>query len=105
MRYVYLILLGAFSTVYKVINKETNVSYAVKQIIKKKLSKEDEVGLQQEVEILQSMDHKHIVKFIDFFDEPDYYYVVLELLEGMFYFVYCSFVLGFFFAIFDYMLL
>jgi serine/threonine protein kinase len=68
--------------VFKVINKETNIAYAAKQINKSKLSPEDEIGLQQEVEILQTLNHDHIVKFIDFFSEQEYYYLVLELLEG-----------------------
>ena len=73
---------GGYSTVYEVINKQTNRRYASKEIIKAKLKPDDEIGLKQEIEIMKNLNHKNIVKFIDFFDDNEHYYVVLELLEG-----------------------
>lgn len=73
---------GGFSVVYEVIDKTTKKRHAAKEIIKASLKPEDEIGLKQEIDILQSLNHPHIVKFVDFFDEKDHYYVVLELLEG-----------------------
>ena len=46
------------------------------------ISKEDEVALRQEVEIMQSLNHPHIVHCFDFFEEEKYYYLVLEFMEG-----------------------
>jgi len=39
-------------------------------------------GVLHEVAVLNSLDHEYIVKIIDFFDEPDNYYLVMERMEG-----------------------
>ena len=31
---------------------------------------------------MNQLDHKHIVKVFDFFEEDDYYYIVMELMAG-----------------------
>ena len=54
---------GAFYTVYQAIDKETGEQIAVKVIKRKTLHKEGVELLKQEAELLQSMDHKNIVKF------------------------------------------
>lgn len=47
-----------------------------------KLSREDDVALQEEVAILKLMNHDHIIRLHDYFETPAYYYLVLELCEG-----------------------
>ena len=54
---------GAFCTVYRAIDKETNEQIAVKVIKRKTLHKEGVELLKQEANLLQEMDHKNIVKF------------------------------------------
>ena len=46
------------------------------------LKPEDEAGLKQEVEIMQKLNHPHIVRLIDFFAEDKKYFLVIELMEG-----------------------
>jgi serine/threonine protein kinase len=46
------------------------------------MQREDEKSLKEEIEILRSLNHNHIVRFVDYFEESTKYYVVLELLEG-----------------------
>ena len=48
---------GAFCTVYRAVDKETNEQIAVKVIKRKTLQKEGVQLLKQEAELLQSMDH------------------------------------------------
>jgi serine/threonine protein kinase len=73
---------GGYSTVYEVTSKKNGQRYAVKEILKSSLKKEDEIGLHQEIDILKSLNHVHIVQFNGFYEEKVKYYVVLELLEG-----------------------
>jgi serine/threonine protein kinase len=44
---------GSFATVKKAKNRATGVRYAVKVLSKKKMSEEDVIGLQTEIEILK----------------------------------------------------
>ena len=73
---------GAFSVVRSAVNKETGQTVAIKCIAKKDLSAEDETALKQEVEILQNLDHPHILKCYGFFDEPGMFYLPTEIMEG-----------------------
>lgn len=73
---------GAFSTVRIAEHRETGEKFAVKRLDRTKLSSDDEMLLRREVEILKSLDHPNIVKFIDFYEERNFFYVVLEYLQG-----------------------
>lgn len=55
---------------------------AVKIVSRNHLQREDELSLRVEVETLMSLNHPNIVKAFDFFEERDFFYVVLEHLEG-----------------------
>jgi tRNA A-37 threonylcarbamoyl transferase component Bud32 len=74
---------GAFSTVREGFHRANpEVSYAVKCVNRKKLSEEDETALLDEVGILKEMNHVHIIRLYDFFEEPSTYYLVLERMRG-----------------------
>jgi Protein kinase domain len=74
---------GAFSTVREGFHRaNTDISYAVKCVNRKKLSEEDEAALLDEVGILKEMSHIHIIRLYDFFEEPSTYYLVLERMRG-----------------------
>jgi serine/threonine protein kinase len=73
---------GAFSVVRAAVNKQTGQNVAIKCIAKKNLSAEDETALKQEVQILQMLDHPHILKCYGFFDEPGMFYLPTEIMEG-----------------------
>jgi calcium/calmodulin-dependent protein kinase (CaM kinase) II/calcium/calmodulin-dependent protein kinase I len=73
---------GSFAVVKECLHKKWNQKYAVK-IIKRTGTKSlsDEAVL-HEVAIMNHLDHPHIVNVVDFFEEPDYYFIVMELMAG-----------------------
>ena len=73
---------GAFSTVYRARAADRNGDVAVKISRKKELSPDDVVGIRQEVEIMQSFNHKNIVRFYAFFENADNFYTILEIVQG-----------------------
>jgi serine/threonine protein kinase len=74
---------GAFSTVREGYHRASvDFSYAVKCVNRKKLSEEDETALLDEVGILKELNHVHIIRLYDFFEEPSTYYLVLERMRG-----------------------
>lgn len=74
---------GAFSTVREGFHRSnSDNSFAVKCVNRKKLSEEDEAALLDEVGILKEMSHVHIIRLYDFFVEPSTYYLVLERMRG-----------------------
>lgn len=79
---LYLPFPGSFATVRLASNKITGMKCAVKIVDRTQLKPEDEVGLRQEVEIMKSLQHPHIVQLLDFFEEEKTYYLVMELMEG-----------------------
>ncbi|KAL7531107.1 hypothetical protein ACHAXR_005810 [Thalassiosira sp. AJA248-18] len=73
---------GAFSVVIEATKKETNESFAVKVVTKSKLTKEDEVALKDEIEVLNQLQHQHIIRLYDVFEEKDFWYLVTEKMMG-----------------------
>ena len=63
---------------------------AVKIIEKDKVSDDDLANLKEEMEILSSFNHEHIIKMEEYFDEPKYVYIVTELVAGGESFEMCS---------------
>lgn len=60
--------------------KGTNIKRAIKIIEKSKVSNVDWFWL--EVEIMMKLDHPNILRLIDYFEDPKYVYLVLELCTG-----------------------
>jgi len=73
---------GAFSVVKEGHNRQTGSSFAIKIVTKAKLSKEDEVALRDEIDVLKDMEHAHIIRLYDVFEEPANYYMVTEKMSG-----------------------
>jgi len=72
---------GGFSVVYEGIRKQDNVKFAVKVIAKNQ--SEDELSLlRREIDIMKKLKHTHIISLIDFFEDKDTIYLVLELAAG-----------------------
>jgi serine/threonine protein kinase len=71
---------------YSVVKLGTRISdgkkVAVKIVSRNRLQREDELSLRIEVEVLMSLNHPNIVQALDFFEEEEHFYVVLEYLEG-----------------------
>mmetsp|Transcript_6791 Transcript_6791/g.14531 ORF Transcript_6791/g.14531 Transcript_6791/m.14531 type:complete len:365 (+) Transcript_6791:34-1128(+) len=73
---------GAFSIVKLGVNKSTGENVAVKIVSKKKLSDEDLTALHCEIKILTGLDHPHIIKLFEVFEEGTEFYIVTELVQG-----------------------
>lgn len=70
---------GSFAVVKECYHREWDQTYAVKVI--KRDGKTDEAVL-HEVAIMNQLDHTHIAKVVDFFEEEEFYYIVMELMAG-----------------------
>ena len=66
----------------EVTNRNSRKAFAVKVVTKAKLTREDEVALQDEIAILKNCNHPNIINLYDSFDESQYYYLVTELMLG-----------------------
>jgi calcium/calmodulin-dependent protein kinase I len=73
---------GGFSEVYLCHRKRDNQKGAVKIFNKSKMNEDELAQVRNEVSILRKLQHPNIVRLIDYFDEPQNMYVVLEYLEG-----------------------
>ena len=78
---------GAYSIVYRGTPKKPNpkdpTTVAVKRVSKKNLSEEEDVEtLLEEVGILQQVHHPHIMRLYGFYEDPDYYNIVSEIVVG-----------------------
>ena len=49
---------------------------------RRKLTEEDKVGLQNEIDILKEVDHPNIVKLFDIYEDDKYFFLVMELMMG-----------------------
>jgi serine/threonine protein kinase len=58
------------------VNKSTNVEYAIKIVDKEETNAKD---MHKELHVMSKLNHANIVNYTETFDEPDGYYVVLEL--------------------------
>ncbi|MCJ1389773.1 hypothetical protein MMC18_002630 [Xylographa bjoerkii] len=72
---------GHFATVYLCVEKASGARFAVKRFEKRPGEKERSAtdGLQQEIAVLMSVSHPHMLCLKDTFDEDDGVYLVLEL--------------------------
>ena len=81
--YKYVIGRGGFGRVYKVVFKQTNTPFALKQISKIKIiDKKTEKCIKNERDILAQINHPFIVNLHFTFQDKDYLYFVLDLLPG-----------------------
>jgi serine/threonine protein kinase len=73
---------GTFSVVREATHKATGEKFAIKCIKRAQLSSEDLTALVAEVKILREMQHPHIVKLYDVFQEDKYFFLVTEYMPG-----------------------
>ncbi|WRT66214.1 uncharacterized protein IL334_003167 [Kwoniella shivajii] len=91
---------GAFSNVYKAVEKKTGRKVAVKVVRKYELNHSqngnkhlnanfkkrprvtERANILKEVQIMRGIDHPGIVKLLGFFESEEHYFLVLELMEG-----------------------
>ncbi|KAH7931386.1 Pkinase-domain-containing protein [Leucogyrophana mollusca] len=73
---------GAFSNVYKAIDLSSGKKVAVKVVRKFELNASQRANILKEVQIMRGTNHPAIVRLISFSESPEYYFLVLELMEG-----------------------
>lgn len=73
---------GTVRTAYLRSGPEPKKLVAIKSISKRKLSPSDLADLMKEVEILSSLDHPNIVKFIETYHDQHYFHIIMELCQG-----------------------
>eukprot|EP00928_Gymnodinium_smaydae_P011936 TRINITY_DN14364_c0_g1_i1.p1 TRINITY_DN14364_c0_g1~~TRINITY_DN14364_c0_g1_i1.p1 ORF type:complete len:607 (+),score=147.24 TRINITY_DN14364_c0_g1_i1:521-2341(+) len=72
---------GGFGSVVRAKDKRTNQWHAVKKIRKPAKSAADR-KLKEEIEIMRLLDHPHIVRLVESFEDRRTIYLVMELCEG-----------------------
>ncbi|CAK58777.1 unnamed protein product (macronuclear) [Paramecium tetraurelia] len=73
---------GAYGKVWKVTHKTTGLIRAMKQIKKSSLIQEEQQRLFAEMNILKNLDHPHIVKLYELYQDAQNYYLITEYLSG-----------------------
>ena len=73
---------GVYASVWKGTSVESDKKYAIKVIKRGTLSQSEDAAVLNEVSILKSLRHKHIVPLLDFLERPDTYYLVMKKCSG-----------------------
>jgi len=73
---------GSFATVCRGTHRASGKKVAIKCVLRKDLPPNDDAAIYDEVSIMASLSHPHIVPLIDFFEEKDCYFLVMELMSG-----------------------
>ena len=74
---------GSYGQVYRATSKkDITQRVAIKMINKNKLSPDELLSLRNEVAIMQQVDHPHIVKYYETYEEKKTIYLVMELCTG-----------------------
>lgn len=73
---------GSFATVWECERKDTGEKFAVKIIKREGLKPSDDEAVMNEVAVVRSLENDNIVQFVDFYEEPDYFFLVMELMTG-----------------------
>ena len=74
---------GSFGSIYKVLNINNNYIYVIKRILLKGTNKEQLKVIQNEAEILSSINNEHIVKYYDSFLDNESFNIVMEYCDGL----------------------
>jgi serine/threonine protein kinase len=70
---------GGFGEVWKVVHKQTNKTYVVKVIDKGNIQKQNMVDqMNREIEIMYVVDHPHVIKLVNHFEDDDKFYLILH---------------------------
>lgn len=73
---------GAYANVREGTDKETGKQVAVKILHRGSVKSSAEVSVRREVHILSMLSHPNIVRTYAFYEEPEYFYTVLECIHG-----------------------
>jgi len=73
---------GQFGLVKLATHKKTGQQVAIKTVKKKDMKSIEVYQQRREIEVLKMCQHPNIIKLIDLFENSDYYYIVLEYMQG-----------------------
>lgn len=73
---------GSFATVCRGTHRASGEKVAIKCVLRKDLPPSDDAAIYDEVAILASIRHPFVVPLIDFFEEKECYFLVMELMAG-----------------------
>ena len=75
---------GSCATVYECRHKRTKEIYAVKIIRRAKLKASEDEFVLNEVSIMQSLSQygKYVVQLLDFYEEPEFFYLIMDYMGG-----------------------
>jgi serine/threonine protein kinase len=75
---------GSFATVWECQHKVTKERFAVKVVRRAGLSTDDDEAVLNEVTIMQSLSRrgKYVVQLCDFYEEKEYFFIVMEYMAG-----------------------
>ena len=73
---------GQFGLVKLANHKVSGIKAAIKTVKKKDMKSIEVYQQRREIEVLKMCQHPNIIKLIDLFENSDYYYIVLEYMEG-----------------------
>ncbi|KAI5480399.1 ser/thr/tyr protein kinase RAD53 [Pseudohyphozyma bogoriensis] len=75
---------GSFATVNKGIRRSDGKMVAIKIIMKARFASNPKTMemIRREVEIMKALDHKYCVRYVDFFEDADRMWLVLEFVDG-----------------------
>jgi len=73
---------GGFSIVVEGASKKDGSKYAIKCIKKSMVEGDDIKLLKREIKIMKILDHPHILKLYEVFEDDSEFYLVMELVEG-----------------------
>ena len=73
---------GSYGEVFKVKHKKLNFTRAMKKIIRRSRSIENEKEVLNEIGLLKQIDHPHIVKIFEFYVTKQAYFLITEMCSG-----------------------
>jgi calcium/calmodulin-dependent protein kinase I len=73
---------GAFAIVKEGISKVDGTRVAAKIFTRSKMNEKLEKAIRYEADLLRGLNHPNIVRFHDFYEEKEHFYVVTEIITG-----------------------
>ena len=73
---------GSFSKVYKAMDLKNNREVAIKKVLLTNISENLKTRLFRELEILEKVNHRNIIKYYEYYIEDGYLYIIMECCES-----------------------
>lgn len=73
---------GQFACVFSAIKNDSGEVVTIKVINRSALDEQNDTNINNEVHIFRQLCHEHIIQLFAFFIEEDFYYLIMEIIEG-----------------------